>query len=351
MVFVTLSLALIPNQLRATAKSGEDLIKLWEKGVDGKVFATSWSPTNSYLAVGASNLFPKNNGTLIIFNSGGNAIWSKKLSSGILSLSWGPKGKVLAVGSFSMRRGGHLILFGLNGSLLMNKSLQKYVISGISWSPDGKELALLLKYFHWSGVLVLDLSGRKLWSYGVPGPVLSSISWRPEGDLMAVGSDLGSMYFINRMGEVVKVIKGLGQYITRVSWSPDGSKLAVGTNNSVIVLDSKGSRLRVWRTESSKPLPYWGPNGVMMVSFKKNQITLTDTSTNKTIVRTLDTKVNSVSWSSKNMILAVGGEYEVIAYKLLLPQPKESEWLLTIIASVIIVVASAALIIIKKLRP
>ena len=119
----------------------------------------------------------------------------------------------------------------------------------------------------------------------------------------------------------------------------------------MIVLDSKGSKLRVWRTETSKPLPYWGPNDLIMVSSKKNQKTLTDTSTNKTITKTLDTGVDSFSWSSKNMMLVIGGEYEVIAYKLLAPQPEESEWLVTIIASVIIIVASAALVIIKKLRP
>ena len=109
---------------------------VWSKGVDGYVNSLSWSPNGEYIAVGTSD-WGCSFGSLYLFDRNGRLLWKKSLY-GDVYVAWSPYSDKIAAAAFEANA---LKVYRLDGSLDWGKTFPYHIFS-VSWSPDGKFVAI-----------------------------------------------------------------------------------------------------------------------------------------------------------------------------------------------------------------
>jgi WD40 repeat protein len=140
------------------------------------------------------------------------------------------------------------------------------VVRSISWSPDGKWIAVLGK------------DGRvSLWHVGLKRRIFSTIDednygakliWSPDGRAFA-NTNSGNVYFIDPVN-LKNVQRWTLPTANNVTWSPDGTKIAATTDAGIVrVWDVTTQRLisTIRGFYSTVTLIEWSPDNRMLAAF------------------------------------------------------------------------------------
>lgn len=136
-----------------------------------------------------------------------------------------------------------------------------------AWSPDHRRIAF------WSGrepagiyVMGADGSNRRF----LVAHDTEHMSWSPDGKRIALDgtSDLGyDIFVMNADGTGLQDITNSGDSEQKPAWSPKGDLIAYNRGNEIWVMDPRGgnrSSLTGWQTQPAFD-PSWSPDGTKIV--------------------------------------------------------------------------------------
>jgi Tol biopolymer transport system component len=146
-------------------------------------------------------------------------------------------------------------------------------LRGLTWSPDGREVAFVQVYLdNWdTALLVADADGtnyRELLNcrgHRIACPY--GPSWSPDSSrlVVAIGSDL---YVVRPNGRTTL----LARWGSNPSWSPDGARIAFERNGRLFIVALDGRRVREVPGTSRAYEPVWSPDGRTLL-FRKDEAT------------------------------------------------------------------------------
>ncbi|HEY9602443.1 MAG TPA: TIR domain-containing protein [Allocoleopsis sp.] len=162
------------------------------------------------------------------------------------------------------------VLWNLQGKELIELPLTKDRVVDVSFSPDGKYLAIGLK----DGIAQLwTIQGKRIAVLARHKNLVLSVQFSPNGKYVATTSEDGTARLWNLQGNELAVFRGHELGVDDVSFSPDGKYLATASRDrSARLWNLKGEEIRVFKHT----------NAVTSVSFSPDSQRLVTTSEDKT---------------------------------------------------------------------
>lgn len=198
-----------------------------------------WSPNGTILA------FLSGQDKVTLWRPDSNSLRSIHLNRGtadkldsVQSIGWRPpNGTILAISTAK----GYIEFFDSQGNRISPAILPTILADpgdsnfyGISWRPDGQELALA-SFNH--GVMVLRPDGTQLDSPLNLKQQVWSVAWSPAPQhLLAAGGFPGTVMWQTPYNSSSPCHVQLGPWIESMSWRPDGKSLAVGLRDGTVRL-------------------------------------------------------------------------------------------------------------------
>jgi WD40 repeat protein len=153
----------------------------------------------------------------------------------VASLSWSPEGKLLALGT------GDLEVWNVKEEKLASKLITNSAANSVAWSPDGRQIAFGSVLDPGRG----DKGVVRVWDYaegnedtteddvttlaGHTGD-LTSVAWSPDGKQLASGSDDNTVKIWDLASrQNIATFTGHRNKVVSVAWSPDGEKVVSGS--------------------------------------------------------------------------------------------------------------------------
>ena len=196
----------------------------------------------------------------------------------ILSASWSPDGKKIAYVSFEKDQRPAIYI----RDLVTGERQQITNFSGLngapSFSPDGKQLAMVLSKDGNPDIYVLNLENRRLRRITRHYGIDTEPSWRPDGQAIVFTSSRGGQPQIYQMTLSDLSIERLtfeGDYNAKASLLTDGSGLVMVHRRKgiyhIAMLDLKRGRLSILTETALDESPSIAPNGSMLIYATKRR--------------------------------------------------------------------------------
>lgn len=243
---------------------GLDLVTEWgDSGL--QLPSVAWGPKDQ-LAV---NLDSER---LLITESNGARVIVSDISTDPLSLlSWSPDGRFLALSTE-----GKVLLWDASKSYVENTFYvgDEYPVA-LAWSPDGSQIAAGT----YSGdLIVASLVTNLTKTYHISKNPINLISWAPSGNRLAINVIDEAINLWNlRTASPVTELYGSGAMITSLAWSPDGKNLASGDESGVIFVYPKSRQrdLRTLEGHAGRILSLiWSPDSEALASASDDSVKL-----------------------------------------------------------------------------
>jgi len=150
------------------------------------------------------------------------------------------------------------------------------LIQGISWSPDGKQIAFAMT--PWSDIYLLTLGAKDAVNLTKTDNVLElTPAISPNGKLIAFVSDRrspggGSMdiYTMRLDGKGTKLLLECQGKCYRPEWSPDGKQLVFQMGKDLYLLPASGGKPTRLVSGAINENPAWSPDG-QWIAFTRSQ--------------------------------------------------------------------------------
>ncbi len=190
----------------------------------------------------------------------------------ILSATWSPDGKKIAYVSFERDSRPAIYIQELATGRKQQITDFAGLNSAPAFSPDGKELAMVLSKDGNPDIYILNIANRKLRRVTRHYGIDTEPSWTPDGKAIIFTSSRGGRPQIYQMDLDNFQIQRLtfeGDYNAKASLLPDGSGLIMVHRRNGIFhishLDLKRGRLTVLTETSLDESPSVAPNGSMLI--------------------------------------------------------------------------------------
>ncbi len=190
----------------------------------------------------------------------------------LLSASWSPDGEMLAYVSFE--RDGRPAIYLHEVSTGNRQILTSFAgLNGApSFSPDGRQIALVLSKDGNPDIYLLDLQTRRLRRITRHYGIDTEPSWTPDGSSLIFTSDRGGkpqIYQIRLEDFQIQRLTFEGDYNAKASLLQDGSGLIMVHRRDgifhIALLDLQRGRLTVLTETSLDESPSIAPNGAMLI--------------------------------------------------------------------------------------
>jgi len=281
-----------------------------------------WSPNGKSLAFLSGHdqvaVWGPDSNSLVTIHPPLNA----EASDGVRTVSWRPPGDdELTISS----KNGTVEFFNRKGNQsspsIRPISGKDYDFYGISWRPDGQELAfatfthglvvsrpdgIQLRVLKQDGTWTADSSNhwRRVWSVSwshEPGHLLAaagldgtvrlvksddgslackarvaarSMSWSPDGKSLAVGLDNGTVQLVSEDCTLGPPLMGHTARVTGVSWSSQGRLAAASDEDDTVSLWENEAPLDTFHTPTVWGGVQWRPDGRVLATLYQNQVRL-----------------------------------------------------------------------------
>lgn len=191
----------------------------------------------------------------------------------VLSATWSPDGKRVAYVSFQRDgRPGIYVRDLETGRVEQVTNFRGSLNGAPAFSPDGKNLALVLSKDGSPDIYVLNLETRRLRRITRHYGIDTEPSWTPDGKSLIFTSNRGGQPQIYMMGLDDLTIERLtfeGDYNARASMLPDGSGIIMVHRRDgifhIAMLELERGRLTVLTQTSLDESPSIAPNGSMLI--------------------------------------------------------------------------------------
>ncbi|MDQ2714325.1 MAG: protein kinase [Chloroflexota bacterium] len=244
------SIAWSPDGTRLVSGSRDKTARLWSgpdttstyAGQNAAILAVAWRPDGNLLASGGEDQ------TVQVWNTAGmEQDHFLSMGASVSAISWNPPGSGLLVGTLG--DGTYDLL--LNGKV--TKSVSRFSIHAVAFSPDGRSLAIALDN---GSVSVINLQvphSTRVYHRHV-GAALT-VAWSPDGSMLASGgADNVARVWETDTGHVVHHLPHDGA-VNGLAWEP--------TNTGRLASASADHKVRVWDVQSNARTVYNGHGGAV----------------------------------------------------------------------------------------
>jgi len=225
----------------------------------GQILSADWSPDGKQIACGMAT------GHIRIYDA--QSLKLVRIIDGaatrIRSVAWSPDGTQLA--SVGPSGDSTIRIWTNSGS-----AVGSFPTSGaqkLAWHPSGEYLtAASGGSTGWIDLYRLDGEKQRL---DFPGSQTRCLAWNPQGDRLAVAGTDGTVRLWSLDEAEWRVLEvHAGQYIPAVAWHPDGRRLAsaVYQKHEIVVLDTEGTVLQTFKTETYSESVAWSSDGTKIIA-------------------------------------------------------------------------------------
>ncbi len=316
---------LVVDSVALKATSGiypKKLQRVWKTSIPlDTINSVDWSPDEEYIAI-ATEYSQK----VIVYNKTGFKIWSSSdLGGHVFSVDWSPDGELLAAGIGWFEEGYHgkVVVFNRSGSIVWESEDLSGNVMSVSWSPDGGYIAVSTGYAH--KVYVFTRSGSRVWVSKNLGKWVTSVDWSPDSKYVVAGLSDNKVVVLDNKGSRVWSADLKGS-VWSVSWSPSGEYIVAGlswseggTPHGLVCLLNSSSGDIIWESSDFGEVSSvsWSPDGRYIIAglwhFNKFIIFDRGGAVLKK-VGTLESSVVDVSWSLSGEYIAVSGTSSLIVF-------------------------------------
>lgn len=244
----------------------ESLYTVTSQSYGQRICSNAWRPDGDYLAVGG--ISPSygagqfnNTDQLRIYNFGKTTVTpTASIAAGpsaeIYSIAWHPSGNYIAIGCYNTSNiggfleGYNLRIYSFDENILVpvigyNFSDNLITVAGISWSPDGKYIAVgtcdgqpTLNPSTGTGLTIFEFENnnsliqRATWE---TSKAILNVNWEFDQRFIAINYNspisFGILYFNGSSLQSIKTWSDSNFFNTDVKISPDGQKIAYSAKN------------------------------------------------------------------------------------------------------------------------
>ncbi|XOV87464.1 MAG: Tol-Pal system beta propeller repeat protein TolB [Pseudomonadota bacterium] len=190
----------------------------------------------------------------------------------ILSATWSPDGDRVAYVSFENDARPAIYMREISTGRVQRLTSYEGLNGAPAFSPDGKQLALVLSKDGSPDIYVLNLENRRLRRITRHYGIDTEPSWTPDGKAIVFTSNRGGMpqiYMITLADLSIERLTFEGDYNAKASMLPDGNAIVMVHRREgifhIALLDLRRGRLRVLTETQLDESPSIAPNGSMLI--------------------------------------------------------------------------------------